>query len=171
MIASMCCGNVLAEMVAKRRLQVDRQAAIVPGLTIALDQLLRRHVLTEWQPSPTEMPDRRSLAFEHNFLSTSLWQRFICRLRTPIWPKCSCATRLGYCPSTKSRLALAVAMVGEAGQVLAARRGLFRGSRAIAARLYDPDDYRCRECVGYRKPQAVDRCDRLALPGGIGSVP
>jgi len=52
----------------KRRLQVDRQAAVVPGLSTALDQLLSRHVLTEWQPSPTATPDRRSLAFEHNFL-------------------------------------------------------------------------------------------------------
>ena len=55
-------------MVLKRRLQVDRQAAVVPGLSTALDQLLSRHVLTEWQPSPTATPDRRSLAFEHNFL-------------------------------------------------------------------------------------------------------
>lgn len=61
-------GKVLAEMVLKRRLQVDRQAAVVPGLSTALDQLLSRHVLTEWQPSPTATPDRRSLAFEHNFL-------------------------------------------------------------------------------------------------------
>ena len=59
--------KVLAEMVAKRRLQVDRQAAVVPGLSAALEQLLSRHVLTEWQPSPTAAPDRRSLAFEHNF--------------------------------------------------------------------------------------------------------
>jgi hypothetical protein len=60
--------KVLLEMVAKRRLQVDRQVAVVPGLSDALDQLLSRHVLTEWQPTPTAAPDRRSLAFEHNFL-------------------------------------------------------------------------------------------------------
>ena len=60
--------QVLATMVSKRRLQVDRAAAAGPGLATALDQLLSRHVLTEWQPSPTATPDRRSLAFEHNFL-------------------------------------------------------------------------------------------------------
>jgi hypothetical protein len=60
--------KVLAEMVSKRRLQVDREAAVIPGLSAALDQLLSRHVLTEWKPSPTAAPDRRSLAFEHNFL-------------------------------------------------------------------------------------------------------
>jgi hypothetical protein len=43
--------KVLAEIVLKRRLQVDRQAAVVPGLSTALDQLLSRHVLTEWQPA------------------------------------------------------------------------------------------------------------------------
>ena len=59
--------KVLSEMVSKRRLQVDREAARAPGLTKALDQLLSRHVLTEWQPSPSEAPDRRSIAFEHNF--------------------------------------------------------------------------------------------------------
>ena len=59
---------VLTEMVAKRHLQVDRRVAGVPGLSNALDQLLSRHVLTEWQPTPTAAPDRRSLAFEHNFL-------------------------------------------------------------------------------------------------------
>jgi hypothetical protein len=60
--------KVLAEMVSKRRLQMDREAAAIPGLSAALDQLLSRHVLTEWKPSPTAAPDRRSLAFEHNFL-------------------------------------------------------------------------------------------------------
>jgi hypothetical protein len=60
--------KVLSEMVSKRRLQVDREAASVSGLTQALDQLLSRHVLTEWRPSLSEAPDRRSLAFEHNFL-------------------------------------------------------------------------------------------------------
>lgn len=60
--------KVLVEMIAKRRLQVDRQVAVLPGLSAALEQLLSRHVLTEWQPSPIAAPDRRSLAFEHNFL-------------------------------------------------------------------------------------------------------
>lgn len=60
--------KVLSEMVAKRRLQVDRQVAAVPGLSDALEQLLSRHVLTEWKPTPSAVPDRRSLAFEHNFL-------------------------------------------------------------------------------------------------------
>jgi hypothetical protein len=60
--------HTLSGMVSKRRLQVDREVAAGLGLSSALDQLLSLHVLTEWQPSPTATPDRRALAFEHNFL-------------------------------------------------------------------------------------------------------
>jgi hypothetical protein len=55
--------KVLAERVSRRRLQVDRQVAVIPGLSAGLDQLLSRHVLTEWQPSSSAAPDRLAMSW------------------------------------------------------------------------------------------------------------
>jgi len=58
----------LADMVANRRLRTSRAKALEDGDTAALEQLLSRNVLSEWQAFSAGQPDRQLLAFAHNVL-------------------------------------------------------------------------------------------------------
>ena len=54
--------RVCVSMIEARRLRTDRQRALEPGTSDALQQLLIGQVLTEWQPTPDAPPQRQQLA-------------------------------------------------------------------------------------------------------------
>jgi AAA domain len=56
------------QMIQSRRLTIDRQAVLEPGLSEALEQLLSGHVLVEWQADGSTTPVRQTLAFAHHIL-------------------------------------------------------------------------------------------------------
>jgi len=56
------------QMVQRRRLMIDRQAVVEPGLSEALDQLLSGQVLMEWQATGSADPVRQTLTFGHHIL-------------------------------------------------------------------------------------------------------
>jgi hypothetical protein len=58
----------LLDMVANRRLRTSRAKALEGGATKALEQLLSRNVLSEWQAPSASNPYRQLLAFAHNVL-------------------------------------------------------------------------------------------------------
>ena len=58
----------LLDMVANRRLRTSRAKALERGATKALEQLLSRNVLSEWQAPSASNPNRQLIAFGHNVL-------------------------------------------------------------------------------------------------------
>jgi hypothetical protein len=60
--------RVCMSMIEARRLRTERQRAVEPGTSEALQQLLSGQVLVEWQPSSDAPPQRQQLAFSHNIL-------------------------------------------------------------------------------------------------------
>lgn len=71
------------EMISARTLRVDRSRLAEPSLSTSLQDLLSSQVLSEWQPSPTVLPDRYVLAFSHHVLFDYAAARLVLR-GTPI---------------------------------------------------------------------------------------
>jgi hypothetical protein len=55
-------------MIESRRLTIDRQVLLQPGLSEAQEQLLSGQVLMEWQGAGSATPSRRTIAFAHHIL-------------------------------------------------------------------------------------------------------
>ncbi len=55
-------------MIQSRRLRADRAIVVEPATANALDELLSRHVLVEWQPPSSSVPQRQTLSYSHHIL-------------------------------------------------------------------------------------------------------
>ncbi|MEW6107068.1 MAG: hypothetical protein AB1563_12025, partial [Bacillota bacterium] len=73
--------RICEEMVKARTLRVDRLRIVEPATSASLNDLLRAHVLVEWQPSPTAEPDRYDLTFSHHILFDYAVARLLLRGR------------------------------------------------------------------------------------------
>ncbi|NLG80266.1 MAG: hypothetical protein GX492_10685 [Firmicutes bacterium] len=73
--------RICEEMVKARTLRVDRLGIVEPATSAPLNDLLRAHVLVEWQPSPTAEPDRYVLTFSHHILFDYAVARLLLRGR------------------------------------------------------------------------------------------
>jgi hypothetical protein len=61
-------SQISHQMIRSRRLTIDRQAVLQPGLSEALEQLLSGHVLMERQTAGSITPLRQTLVFAHHIL-------------------------------------------------------------------------------------------------------
>ncbi|MBM7866994.1 hypothetical protein GTO89_11115 [Heliobacterium gestii] len=68
-----------SQMVENRMLRVSRAQVVTPGTSRALDQILSKHVLLEWQPTPTSRPDDSNLVFAHHVVFDFAVERLILR--------------------------------------------------------------------------------------------
>ncbi|HTZ99184.1 MAG TPA: hypothetical protein VMB02_02565, partial [Candidatus Aquilonibacter sp.] len=66
-------------MIESRTLRVDWKSVADPAGSAALDRLLSNHVLTEWQPSPSAVPDRSLLMYSHHVLFDYAVARLVLR--------------------------------------------------------------------------------------------
>lgn len=83
----MLLRQAVEKMVDRRSLHVNRSEVLDnSALSPSLKQVLKDHVLVEWQPSPTARPDRYTLTFSHHVLFDYAVARLILRSgqQTPV---------------------------------------------------------------------------------------
>ena len=86
-VREMVLRQAVEKMVEKRSLRVNRSEVLGDSASsLSLKQVLKDHVLIEWQASSTARPDRYTLTFSHHVLFDYAVARLILRLgqQTPV---------------------------------------------------------------------------------------